>query len=67
MRSYCAADLRLCFRICKKPVFSQQGLFIRYQENIACVLIFELTKQVQEKIDKMCGFARHILQFPERV
>ena len=20
--SYCAADLRLCFRICKKPVFS---------------------------------------------
>ena len=22
LRSYCAADLRLCFRICKKPVFS---------------------------------------------
>ena len=22
LRSYCAADLRLCFFICKKPVFS---------------------------------------------
>ena len=22
---YCEADLRLCFRICKKPVFSQRG------------------------------------------
>ena len=22
LRSYCAADLRLCFRICKNPVFS---------------------------------------------
>ena len=25
LRSYCAADLRLCFRICKKPVFSGRG------------------------------------------
>ena len=23
LRSYCAADLGLCFRICKKPVFLQ--------------------------------------------
>ena len=28
LRSYCAADLRLCFRICKKPVFSQRGSFV---------------------------------------
>ena len=27
LRSYCPADLRLCFRICKKPVFSQQGSY----------------------------------------
>ena len=27
LRSYCAADLRLCFRICKKPVFSERGSF----------------------------------------
>ena len=25
LRSYCKADLRLCFRICKKPVFSGRG------------------------------------------
>ena len=25
LRSYCEADLRLCFRICKKPVFSERG------------------------------------------
>ena len=25
--SYCAAYLRLCFRTCKKPVFSQRGSF----------------------------------------
>ena len=24
LRSYCAADLRLCFRKCKKPVFSKR-------------------------------------------
>ena len=25
LRGYRKADLRLCFRICKKPVFSQRG------------------------------------------
>ena len=25
LRIYCAADLRLCFHICKKQVFSQRG------------------------------------------
>ena len=25
LRGYHEADLRLCFRICKKPVFSQHG------------------------------------------
>ena len=28
-RGYREADLRLCFRICKKPVFSQRGSFTR--------------------------------------
>ena len=27
LRSYRKADLRLCFRICKKPVFSPRGSF----------------------------------------
>ena len=28
LRGYCEADLRLCFRICKKPVFSRHGSYI---------------------------------------
>ena len=28
LRSYREADLRLCFRICKKPVFSRGGSFL---------------------------------------
>ena len=31
LRGYREADLRLCFRICKKPVFSQRGSHNRYQ------------------------------------
>ena len=27
LHSYGAADLRLCFRMCKKPVFSQRGSY----------------------------------------
>ena len=27
LRGYCEADLRLCFRICKKQVFSHRGSF----------------------------------------
>ena len=29
LRSYCAADLPLCFRISKKPVFSQRGSYMK--------------------------------------
>ena len=32
LRSYCAADLRLCFRIYKSPVFSRCGSFISQWE-----------------------------------
>ena len=28
LRSYCTADLRLCFRICKRPFFSKRGSFV---------------------------------------
>ena len=28
LRGYRGADLRLCFRICKKPVFSERGSFM---------------------------------------
>ena len=33
LRSYREADLRLCFRICKKPVFSWRGSYIINQRN----------------------------------
>ena len=31
LRSYCEADLRLCFRIGKNPVFSRCGSVVRYR------------------------------------
>ena len=34
LRSYCAADLRLCFRICKRPVFSQRDSYDPHHEKI---------------------------------
>ena len=37
LRSYCEADLRLCFRICRKLVFSQRG---SYLSKVVCLFIF---------------------------
>ena len=34
LRGYCKADLHLCFRICKKTVFSQRGSFYSVLLNI---------------------------------
>ena len=34
--SYCAADLRLCFCICKKPVFSQRGSYNNWFNGKTC-------------------------------
>ena len=34
LRGYREADLRLCFRICKKPVFSRRGSIINKTLNI---------------------------------
>ena len=31
LRGYREADLRLCFRICKKPVFSRRGSYVNTQ------------------------------------
>ena len=30
LRGYREADLRLCFRICKNPVFSRRGSFLNF-------------------------------------
>ena len=38
LRDYREADLRLCFRICKKPVFSRRGSFRPEYQHYAFVL-----------------------------
>ena len=42
LRGYREADLRLCFRICKKPVFSRRG------SNVWCIY--------DEKMKRANGF-----------
>ena len=53
LRGYCEADLRLCFRICQKPVFSRRGsysktgvtavyiIFPNFSPNIDCRYLLE--------------------------
>ena len=41
LRGYREADLHLCFRICKKPVFSQQGSFDKYSNTGASHTLFQ--------------------------
>ena len=51
LRGYREADLRLCFRICKKPVFSKRGSFDIFiingnlQYDLSLVLKKELTRE----------------------
>ena len=44
LRGYCEADLRLCFCICKKPVFSRRGSYSNINANI---LNFTRTKIIK--------------------
>ena len=37
LRGHREADLRLCFRICKKPVFSQRGSFVSLWKSLQSV------------------------------
>ena len=40
LRGYREADLRLCFRICKKPVFSRRGSNVKaYKKYIICLVV----------------------------
>ena len=44
LHSYCEADLRLCFRLGKNPVFSQRGSHktrLNPSLEIACLWIFD--------------------------
>ena len=44
LRDYREADLRLCFCICKRPVFSQLGSF--YSRLISCLGYERIMKEV---------------------
>ena len=37
LRGYREADLRLCFRICKKPVFSRRGSYYNFNHSFHCL------------------------------
>ena len=52
LRGYREADLRLCFRICKKPVFSRRGSYLKRKEVLPhiCLSILELNLIVVELV-----------------
>ena len=52
LRSYREADLRLCFRICKKPVFSRRGS----NDKITTVSVLQIQLLIinQSNIEKNC-------------
>ena len=40
LRSHCATDLHLCFRMCNKPIFSQRGSYLVYSKRFLSMEIF---------------------------
>ena len=56
LRGYREADLRLCFRICEKPVFSRRGS-IRIKSN---VMRKYNTKQILQKLT-CCKNLKHLV------
>ena len=69
LRSYCVADLCLCFRICKKPVISQRGSFKTFQFLLAVSLTFPLSKMflIDQVFLKhtLAGLRKHALSIRE--
>ena len=59
LRSYNAADLRLCYRICKKPVFSQQGSYMP--------MLAILKKQQKKQQHKKGGTCKEALVYVQLV
>ena len=56
LRGYREADLRLCFRICKKPVFSQRGSYIISLQSYGGFLTASVLGQQKEEVFK-CGIS----------
>ena len=53
LRSYREADLRLCFRICKKPVFSRRGSNIKIARIKGIFKLESLKPVIKVKISKI--------------
>ena len=74
LRGYREADLRLCFRICKKPVLSQRGSFNLNHSSLeklsqpltslqrSMINIFSLTTHTKEKTTR--GVLREGMRHP---
>ena len=52
LRGYREADLRLCFRICKKPVFSRRGSYVTQQPYIRHDIPFINIRKVPREVLK---------------
>ena len=56
LRGYCEADLRLCFHICKKLVFSRRGSYIPDIEQFENEEeVYQSTEKIEELIERL-GF-----------
>ena len=52
LRSYCEADLRLCFRLCRLLVFPCDGSFICLAQEMECGLTGGLGQRVVILVDR---------------
>ena len=52
LRSYCEADLRLCFRIGNNPVFSQSGSYLVHFSTLAISLLNSIGDFLESGIDE---------------
>ena len=55
LRSFREADLRICFRICKKPVFSRRGSFSSFH-NMAGLEYSEANALAGNYQNLLCDF-----------
>ena len=52
LRSYCAADLRLCFRICKKPGFLLRLIYVNFIVSLI-LLVHPILSNNAAKLDNI--------------
>ena len=66
LRGYREADLRLCLRICKKPVFSRRGSFLPRDQNFSNMGVLALLfpdEAAQAILCLVIKYGRHTFSF----